>query len=237
MSVKQAEIGYQIACAYGLDIHEQARKGEILAIFGLALGGSQALKTGFKYLARNVPIAGAAVGASTNAVALYAVGHAACQFYEAKLNSTQSNAVVEQSEEKSEQYFKEAIAQQILMDQILAHVVKAGNPEKSWQDILPQLQSLNFSLASLEIIARNSTSPEPLEFLLSKINQEFAVPLLGQCQKIAESDGTVTSEEAAVIELITNKLSTAEEGKNLSEAADKAATNIRNGLFKFRKKR
>jgi uncharacterized protein (DUF697 family) len=89
----QAEMVYQIACAYGLDLQDPARKGEILAIFGLSLGSSQILNMGVSYAAKagvsvlqNVPVAGAVIGASTNAVMLYALGYGACRFYEAKLH-------------------------------------------------------------------------------------------------------------------------------------------------------
>ncbi|MGB3138621.1 MAG: EcsC family protein, partial [Nodosilinea sp.] len=46
----QAEMGYQIACAYGFDVHDEERKGEILSIFALALGSNKVLKTGLTYL-------------------------------------------------------------------------------------------------------------------------------------------------------------------------------------------
>lgn len=36
----QAQMVYQIAAAYGLDLKDPARKGEVLGIFGLGLGGS-----------------------------------------------------------------------------------------------------------------------------------------------------------------------------------------------------
>ena len=46
----QTEMIYQIAAAYGLDLQEPARKGEVLAIFGLALGGKNGLKAGLGFL-------------------------------------------------------------------------------------------------------------------------------------------------------------------------------------------
>ena len=89
----QAEMVYRIACAYGLDLKDPTRKGEILAIFGLSLGSSQILNMSVSYAAKaglsvlqNVPVAGAVIGASTNAVMLYALGYGACRFYEAKLH-------------------------------------------------------------------------------------------------------------------------------------------------------
>ncbi|HEY9861342.1 MAG TPA: hypothetical protein V6D16_17715, partial [Candidatus Obscuribacterales bacterium] len=87
----QAEMVYQIASAYGLDLRDPARKGEILAIFGVALGSGRAIKLGLGLL-RNTPIAGALVGASANAAMLYSLGYAACRFYEAKLNEDLSDA-------------------------------------------------------------------------------------------------------------------------------------------------
>lgn len=82
----QSEMILQIAAAYGLDLHEPARRGEVLAIFGLGMGGSRAVRLAFGAL-RGLPIAGAVIGASTNSVMLYSLGLAACQFYETKLAS------------------------------------------------------------------------------------------------------------------------------------------------------
>jgi uncharacterized protein (DUF697 family) len=79
----QAQMIYQIAAAYGMDVREPTRRGEVLAIFGLSVGSSEVLKAGFGLL-RNVPLAGMAIGASTNTAMLYAVGYAACRFYESK---------------------------------------------------------------------------------------------------------------------------------------------------------
>jgi uncharacterized protein (DUF697 family) len=208
----QAEMIYQIACAYGFDLKEPARKGEVVAIFGLSLGGSQALKAGSSYAVkaglgflRNVPVAGAAIGASTNAVMLYAVGYAACRFYEAKLNPLTMEATLEASQSESEKYLESALAQEVTMDQILVHIVLAGNPGKTWEQILPELQALNLSPASLNAIAANIQSPLPLETLLAQINSDFAIPLLAQCHRIAQLDEVITPEEAKVIETITKK--------------------------------
>ncbi|HEY9672712.1 MAG TPA: hypothetical protein V6D11_14805, partial [Waterburya sp.] len=126
-SALQAEMVYQIAAAYGLDLKDPVRKGEVLTIFGLALGGNQAVKAGLELL-QNTPIAGAVIGASSNAVMLYTVGYAACRYYEAKLQSQSTEATLVASKEASENYLKDAIAQQIVMDQILVHVISAANP-------------------------------------------------------------------------------------------------------------
>lgn len=200
----QAEMVYQIACAYGLDLKEPARKGEVIAIFGLTFSGGYALKAGFGFL-RNVPIAGAVVGASTNAAMLYALGHAACHFYEAKINSLTSQKMLAASQVESDKYLETAIAQEAIMDQILVHIVVAGHPGKTREQILSELQTLNLNPTSLEVIAANIKSPPPLEALLNQINRDFAVPLLVQCHKIAQLDGVTTPEEAKVINTISKK--------------------------------
>jgi predicted transglutaminase-like cysteine proteinase len=41
--------------------------------------------------------------------------------------------------------------------------------------------------------------------LLEQINSDFAIPLLAQCQKLAELDGIITPEEAKVMETINQK--------------------------------
>ncbi len=70
---------------------------------------------------------------------------------------------------------------------------------------MPELKTLNLSPASLEAIAANSKSPPSLESLLEQINSDFAVPLLAQCEKVAQLDGVITPEESQVIETITRK--------------------------------
>lgn len=203
-TVIQAEMVYQIAAAYGLDLKDSARKGEVLAIFGLALGGSRAIKAGLVLL-RTVPVAGAMIGASANATMLYSLGYAACRFYEAKLNASTSEAKLAAVKEASENYLEVAIAQEAIMDQILAHMILASHPEKSWSAILPDLQALNLSPISLSAIASNIKSPQPLDTLLEQLNSDFAVPLLAQCYRIAQIDGDTTSAEAKVMEAIATK--------------------------------
>jgi len=203
-SALQAEMVYQIAAAYGLDLRDPARKGEVLTIFGLALGGNQAIKAGLELL-QNTPVAGAVIGASSNAVMLYTVGYAACRFYEAKLDSQATEATLAASKEASEDYLKTAIAQQIIMDQILVHVISAGNPDKSWEGILPELEVLNISPASLPVIKTNIKSPPSLDQLLAQLNRDFAMPLLAQCERVVQRDGVTTAEEAKVIQKISQK--------------------------------
>ncbi|NES08102.1 MAG: EcsC family protein [Okeania sp. SIO2F4] len=201
----QAEMVYQIAYAYGFDLQEPARKGEVLGIFGLAVGGGQALKAGLGFM-RNVPLAGAVIGGSTNAVMLYSLGYAACRFYEAKLAPETMEAALETAQVDTQKYLKAAIAQQAIMDQILVHVILAGNPGKTWEQILPELEGANLSPGSLEIIQKNIKSPPSLEKLLAQVNDEFAISVVAQSQKIAELDEVITPQEKKVLELISKKL-------------------------------
>ncbi|MEH2446670.1 MAG: hypothetical protein V7K18_13030 [Nostoc sp.] len=199
------ELVYQIAAAYGMDLEDSDRKAEAVAIFGLGLGGKTAIKAGLGLL-RNLPIAGAVIGASSNAVMIYALGYAACQFYEAKQNPLTLEATLVDAQLESGKFLEAAIFQEKIMDQILVHIVLAGNLDKSWEDILPELQAANLSPASIDAIASHIKSPPSLETLLEQINSDFAVPLLAQCQKIAHLDGVITLEEAKVLETINKKL-------------------------------
>ncbi|KAM3096802.1 YcjF family protein [Phormidesmis sp. 146-12] len=203
----QTEMLYEIAAAYGLDLRDPNRKGEVLAIFGLALGGSNALRAGFGFL-RNIPLAGAAIGAGTNATMIYSLGYAACRFYEAKLREAteEPNAeTLKAIQQESEQYMNVAIAQQAVMDQILVHMILASYPQKTWDSVLPELKTLKLEPHSLEAIATNIQSPEPLDKLLQQLNRDFAIPLLAQCRRIAESSGEISSQEAIVLNAITNQ--------------------------------
>ena len=200
-----AELLYQIATAYGYDLESPERKGEALVIFCLSFGGNLAIEAGVGLLG-NIPIAGAVIGASSNAVMIYALGYAACRFYEAKLSTPLiMEATLETAQIESQKYLEAAIDQQVVMDRILVHVVLAGNSGKTSQEILPELQTLNLSPASMDAIAADIDSPPPLETLLEQINSDFAIPLLAQCEKIAQLDGVITPEETKVIETITEK--------------------------------
>ncbi|MTJ09471.1 hypothetical protein [Anabaena sp. UHCC 0204] len=199
-----AELVYQIAAAYGMDLQNSERKGEVVAIFGLGLGGKTAIKAGLGLL-RNLPVAGAVIGASSNAVMIYGLGYAACQFYEAKQNPLTLEATLVDAQKESEKYLEAAVSQTKIMDQILVHIVLVGNPDKSWENILPELKAANLSPASLDEIAAHIKSPPSLEKLLEQINSDFAVALLAQCEKIANLDGVITSEETQVIEAIRKR--------------------------------
>ena len=209
-SMLQAEMVYEIAGAYGFDLQDPARKAEvaaeILAVLGLAKGGGKlAAKLGQGVL-RNVPLVGMVIGASSNAVILYTLGYATCRFYEAKLNSATAPQTLEAATEKSQEYLQFATTQETIMNQILVHVILAGNPDRTWETILPELEAANLSPTSLEAIAKTIDSPPPLETLLTQIDGDFAIALLAQCQKIAELDGIITPEEKAVLHQIEDTL-------------------------------
>lgn len=199
-----AELVYQIAAAYGMDLQDSKRKAEVVTIFGLGLGGKTAIQAGLGLL-RNIPVAGAVIGASSNAVMIYGLGYAACQFYEAKQNPLSLEATLIDAQEESEKYLEVAISQTKIMDQILVHLVLAGNPDKSWEDILPELKAANLSPASLDEIAAHIKSPPPLAKLLEQLNSDFAFALLAQCEKIANLDGVITPQEAQVMAAIRNR--------------------------------
>jgi uncharacterized protein (DUF697 family) len=204
----QAEMVHQIAAAYGLSLKDPARKGEVLTIFGLGLGGSRLLRLAGLGVLRNVPFAGAFIGASSNAAMLYSLGYAACRFYQAKLKSPEtvdSKAGIAQIEQQSQKYLETAIAQEAVMDQILIHMILASHPEKTWSEILPELKQLNLSPSSLEAIARNIKSPQPLDRLLEQLNGDFAIPLLAQCYRMTCLDRRTTPDEDQIIQAIATK--------------------------------
>ncbi|MBP0030390.1 EcsC family protein [Roseofilum sp. Guam] len=210
----QAEMVYQIAYAYGFEPEAPERKGEVLAVFGLALGGAQAIKFGGQYAVKaglgvfkSVPLAGAVISASANAALLYALGYAACRFYEAKSSPIVMEATLETLQEESQHYLEAAITQETIMDQILVHMILAGNPDKTWEALLPELEPMYLAPTSLEAIRQNIHNPPPLEELLPQITPDFALSLMMQCQKMAKLDGVVTPEEAQVLNLLSQHFS------------------------------
>lgn len=86
ISALQAEMIYRIAAAYGFSLKDPTRRGEVLAIFGLSVGGSGILKGGLSFV-ELLPVIGTFVGASSNVALLYSLGYIARQFYEEKRKS------------------------------------------------------------------------------------------------------------------------------------------------------
>ncbi|MBD2036938.1 hypothetical protein H6F76_18175 [Leptolyngbya sp. FACHB-321] len=107
--------------------------------------------------------------------------------------------------QKSDSYLEVAIAQQAIMDQVLAHMMLASYPEKAWEDILPNLQSLGLHPNSLQAIANHLQAPQPLGALLDQLNRDFAVLTLSRCDTIAQLDGQVSAAETKVLEAISEK--------------------------------
>ncbi len=203
----QTEMVYQIAAAYGLDLQDPTRKGEVVAIFALSFGGSRAIKAGLAFI-KTVPLVGAAIGASANATMLYTLGYAACKFYEAKVNPAVAETATETLEEikaKTEKYLEVAIAQQAIIDQILAHAILAAYPNQTWEDILPQLATLKLSQDSLEAISEHLKAPQPLISLIDQLNPDFAVVAISRCYAIATLDAHTTPEESQILAALTDK--------------------------------
>lgn len=201
----QAEMIYQIASAYGLSLQEPARKGEILALFGMTLGGNTAVKAGLGF-ARNIPVSGALIAASSNAALLYGLGYGACRFYEAKFQPDAAQTTLHLPQTESNQYLESILHQQLVMDQILLHLAWAGNPDKAPEQLLPELERLNLNSASLNSMIAHPQNLPALEELVDRLNQDFAVSLIAQCEKVAQMDGSITPEEASIINLIQTKL-------------------------------
>ncbi|MBW4647497.1 MAG: EcsC family protein [Kastovskya adunca ATA6-11-RM4] len=88
----QAEMVYRIAAAYGFPLKDPTRRGEVLAIFGLSVGGAGPLKVGMSFI-ELIPVVGAVAGASNNAALIYSLGYVTSRYYEKKISSAaQANA-------------------------------------------------------------------------------------------------------------------------------------------------
>ncbi|MCC0176836.1 hypothetical protein I4641_07575 [Waterburya agarophytonicola K14] len=193
----QTEMVYEIASAYGLDLQDPARRGEVLAIFGLSLG-ADVLKTGLTVV-EIIPGIGAVVGASTNAAMLYVLGQTACRFYERK----SSNIELAFIQQETDTDWQLALNQSKVMDRILAQMVRVSYPQQDWKEILPKIQEI--SPASVGTIAENLTSSHDLEALLDELIPEFAPLTLNRCYEIAISNGNITLEEQEILSQLAVK--------------------------------
>lgn len=202
----QAELVYEIAAVYGLDLEDPARRGEVLAIFGLSLGSSGVVKTGLSF-AEIIPGIGAMLGASTNAVMLYGLGFAACRYYEAKNKSATEKIDLAAIEAASEDYWQTAVAQRVIMDQILVHMVLASYPNESWSNIKAELQAATMTPEAIEAVASHLEKPEPLDSLIEQLDPNLALPLLARCNSIAHSNGELNEQESRIINALAQKAS------------------------------
>lgn len=193
----QTEMVYEIAAAYGLDLDDPTRRGEVLGIFGLSLG-ADVLKTGLT-LVEIIPGIGAVVGASTNAAMLYVLGQTACRFYEGKISTT----AISSMQQKTNMDWQIALEQSKVMDRILAHMVQISYPHRDWTKILPTIK--NISPSSVKTIAVNLEQTQNLSALLEQLIPEFAPLTLNRCYEIAMSNGNITLEEQEVLSQIAIK--------------------------------
>lgn len=193
----QTEMVYEIASAYGLDLEAPARRGEVLAIFGLSLG-ADVIKTGLT-IVEIIPGIGAVVGASTNAAMLYVLGQTACRFYEGKISQTEMTSM----QQETDLDWQVALNQSKVIDRILAHMVQISYPEQDWSEILLTIKDI--SPSSVKIIAENWEQPQNLPVLLEQLFPEFAPLTLNRCYDIAKSNGKITLEEQEVLSQIAIK--------------------------------
>jgi uncharacterized protein (DUF697 family) len=197
----QTEMVYEIAAAYNLDLAEPARRGEVLAVFGLSLG-ADVLKTGLTVV-EIIPGIGAVVGASTNAAMLYVLGQTACRYYEGKISATNIATNVASVQQETDADWQIALEQSKTMDRIFAHMVKVSYPHQDWSEVLPIVKKI--SPSSIDTVAANLNQFQDLPALLDKLIPEFAPLTLNRCYEIAKSKGGITLEEQEVLSQIAIK--------------------------------
>ncbi|ELS04133.1 uncharacterized protein associated with GTPases [Xenococcus sp. PCC 7305] len=193
----QTEMVYEIAAAYGLDLSNPSRRGEVLAIFGLSLG-ADLVKSGLS-IVEVIPGIGAVVGASTNAAMLYVLGRTACRFYERKTLYQE----VASMQQETDADWQVAFNQSKIMDRVLIHMVQTSYPQQGWKAILPTINKI--SPSSVKTVALNLEQPQNLSALLEKLLPEFAPLTLNRCYEIAKSNGEVTLEEQEILSQIAIK--------------------------------
>lgn len=191
----QTEMVYEIAAAYGLDLNAPARRGEMLAIFGLSLG-ADVFKTGLSFV-EIIPGIGAVVGASTNAALLYVLGQTACRYYE---NKSQPQSILKQ---KVNYDWQIAFDQTKIIDCIVIYMIKVSYPQRNWEEILPVVKTV--ASDRVEAIKSNLEQPQSLETLLNQLSADFAPLALARCYEIAKSKGEVTITEQEILNQIAIK--------------------------------
>ncbi|MBZ8178737.1 hypothetical protein [Oscillatoria salina] len=195
----QAELVYQIAAAYNLDLKEPSRRGEVVTIFALA-GGFNAVKLGLNFV-EIIPGVGAFVGAASNAAMLYAVGYAAARFYEAKQGKA-ANFNPETIYQESEAFLTKSQSQQAIMNQVLVEMILAVYPDKTRADVINEIHSVHFPDSSVEAISHQIENPQPLELLIGQLEPDFVPPLLARCETIAQESDKMSPKAEEIIQAL-----------------------------------
>ncbi len=217
----QAELAYQIAAAYDLDLRDPARQGEIAAIFGVAFGGAKAAgvlgrklaarkiaqEVGAKAASKQMPFVGAAIGAGTNALMIFTLGHAARHYYEAQSQKFGDNSPGD-LQAKSDAYLEHAARQDEVFHRVLAHIARAGNPGLAWAQIEGGLRLSGLGDAALQVMADEFGQPHSPAELLAQLDCDFSVALLAQCRRVAGLDGVVNADEQQIISAIERHCAT-----------------------------
>jgi DNA-directed RNA polymerase subunit K/omega/uncharacterized protein (DUF697 family) len=120
-----AEMVYQIADIYGFNLQAPERKVEAITAFGAAFLGEKAIDAGIDWLEYGV-IPSKIISASAKALMIYAVGNAACLFYEAKLNAKAnpltSPRVLNEIREESQHYLDDATSEEAIVNIISGEI-------------------------------------------------------------------------------------------------------------------
>ncbi|NEQ22748.1 MAG: hypothetical protein F6K28_26920 [Microcoleus sp. SIO2G3] len=131
-----AEMIYQIAAIYGVDLQASERQLEVLAAFGAALLGEQAIEAGIDWLKWGI-IPGKVISAGAKGLMIYAIGKAACLFYEAKVNQHVnpliSREVFDELREESQDYLENATSKDAIAELISVEIettpIKVPSPK------------------------------------------------------------------------------------------------------------
>lgn len=117
IAILSAEMIYQIAAIYGQDLDSPERQLEVIAAFGLAFLGEQAIDVGIDWLKYGL-IPGAIINAATKGLMMYALGNTAILLYEAKVNKTleplNDSEVFNEIKEESQRYIADAQDEEVV---------------------------------------------------------------------------------------------------------------------------
>lgn len=114
-----AEMVYQIAAIYGLDLQALERKIEVLTVLGMVCLGEKAIEAGINWLKFGTGPS-QVISAGAKALMIYSIGKAACLFYELKVNQDvnplNSPEVFYELRQESQDYLKNATSEKAIVE-------------------------------------------------------------------------------------------------------------------------
>ena len=167
-----AEMVYQTASLYGFPLDSPERKQEAMLIFAVTCRGERAIESGIDWLMQD-PVPNKLLKVGAKALMIYAIGNAACIYYELRakqLNALTSEKALVQLKEQSQYYLTDAKSEEEIRNKIKEEIQTAFPPinysklqkflsANQWKEADSETGNIVLQLLSQNVVDDTKTLP------------------------------------------------------------------------------